>query len=145
MERKAGRNTRIVYDALNGKTFKTIGQELRLHQVSIRMAFLRKIKSLSKDLWEEGRKVSAYGTYAAPSIHWLRENKERFFSIMEQTAQSKKQHDEISTRDYLAGQALAGLLMATSNLRPPAQHTAFRAYEIADAMLEERQRKRGSE
>lgn len=51
-------------------------------------------------------------------------------------------HDGMSLRDWFAGQSLAGC-MADYNIGDTFQDVARTCYEISDAMLKERERRRG--
>ena len=73
------RNRKILEDVLEGKAFVDVAMELGIHPVTVRTAFLREVRKLAPDLWEEGRAAGYHGTYRTPSVDWLRENKGRIF------------------------------------------------------------------
>lgn len=59
---------------------------------------------------------------------------------IEQVGADTFHHHGMTLRDYFAGQALANLNLQAHVAAPAAHHLAQSAYEIADAMLAERER-----
>ena len=84
------RNRRILVAVLNGISFKDIGILYSLHAVTVRTAFHKELKNTVPEIWKEGRKAGWYGTYATPSLMWLRANKDRILIAPEALVEPKK-------------------------------------------------------
>lgn len=71
------RNRAIVIAALNGRRLSEIADDLKISRTSVRDGFIREIRqALPAELWKEGTNAGRSGTFASPSLGWLRINKD---------------------------------------------------------------------